>query len=158
MRLTKILMVLPVAGLLALPASAAVVVFFPNPAYQYTDVGTPGAEAEQTFAALAQHLQRLGDRYLPSGHSLRVEILDVDLAGDLRRGAMREVRVVRGSSDFPRVTLRYTLESGGRTLESREEILSDSSYLWFPSKVRESESLYHEKRLLETWFKDRFAK
>jgi hypothetical protein len=154
----RFLKLLPVVAVAALPASAAVVVSFPNPPHQYTDVGTPGAETDQTFSTIAQHLQRLGARYLPKSQSLRVEVLDVDLAGDLRRGAMREVRVVRGTSDFPRVTLRYTLEEGGRTLQSREETISDSSYLWFPGKVRESESLYHEKQLLERWFKDRFFK
>jgi hypothetical protein len=140
----------------SLPAAAGVTVSYPST--YYSDIGPPGAEADDVKAELARHLQALGVRYLGSGDRLKVEILDVDLAGERQLVASlgRELRIARGSADFPRIVVRYALE-GARTLQG-EETLSDPSYLWFSSRSRPSETLYHEKRLLETWFKDRFGR
>ena len=140
----------------AMPAGAAVTVTFgPGP---YSDMGPVGAEREKVKDELARHLQALGARYLAPQDNLRVEVLDVDLAGELQlsRGG-RDVRVARGKADFPRIKVRYTLEAGAKSA-SGEETISDSSYLWFPARGRESEALYHEKRLLDAWFKEHFAR
>ena len=140
----------------ALPAGASVTVSYPS--QTYADIGAPGFDAEDVKEELARHLQSLGARYLSPQDQLRVDILDVDLAGEreLAARAGREIRVLRGKADFPRITLRYDLQ-GGRSLRG-EETISDMSYLWFPQRSRASEKLYHEKRLLEHWFRDRFAR
>jgi len=141
----------------AMPAGAAVTVTFgPGP---YSDIGPVGAEREQVKDELARHLQALGARYLAPQDNLRIEVLDVDLAGEVEmsRRTGREVRVARGKADFPRITLRYSLDAGAKSA-SGEETVSDTSYLWFPARGRESETLYHEKRLLDSWFKEHFAR
>ena len=139
----------------ALPAGAAVTVSFPSS--HYSDIGPPGAESEEVKQELARHLQALGARYLAADQNLRVDVLDVDLAGEREIVGVRDIRIARGRADFPRLTLRYALETPGGT-RSGEESISNSSYLWFPARSRSEEKLYHEKRLLESWFRDRFAR
>lgn len=140
----------------AMPAGAAVTVTFgPGP---YSDIGHAGAETEKVKDDLARHLQGLGSRYLAPQDNLRIEVLDVDLAGEVQLSRSgREIRVARGGADFPRIRLRYSLDAGAKSA-SAEETISDTSYLWFPARGRESESLYHEKRLLDSWFKEHFAR
>jgi hypothetical protein len=137
------------------PAAGSVAVSFPSQVY--SDIGEPGPQADEVKAELARYTQELGTRYLRADERLRVEFIDVDLAGErvLVASAGRELRIARGMSDFPRLTIRYTLE-GARPMRG-EETISDPSYMWFPSRIRQSQKLYHEKRLLETWFRDRFA-
>jgi hypothetical protein len=96
---------------------------------------------------------------LPAGHHLKVEVLDVDLAGTLRqspRGA--SVRVLRAGADWPRIHLRYTLESGGKAAASGDEWVADMDYARGVSGFRDSLPLYYEKRMLDAWFKARFGK
>ena len=53
--------------------------------------------------------------------------------------------------------VRYTLESGGRT-RTAEETISDPAYLNHGAQVRSSsEPLYHEKRMLDDWFRSTFS-
>ena len=139
----------------AFPAAAAVTVSYPS--QDYADIGAPGYDAEDVKEELARHLQLLGARYLSPQDQLRVDILDVDLAGEreLASRAGREIRVLRGRADFPRITLRYDLQ-GARSLRG-EETLADTAYLWNPPRytARVAETLYYEKRMLEHWFRNR---
>jgi len=98
----------------AMPAGAAVTVSFgPGP---YSDIGPPGAESEKVKDELARHLQALGARYLAQQDNLRIEVLDVDLAGELQMTRSgRDIRIARGQADFPRIKLRYTLEAGAKS-------------------------------------------
>lgn len=148
---------LPILGLVALPAFASVEVSFPND-YRYSDAG-PRIDRPQMFRELAAHMQKLGAEYLPPRQDLRIEVLDLDMAGDTqftRNG--HEVRVLRGKSDFPRMTLRYSVLADGRVVSSGTETITNSDYLWFPERYRKDEYLYHEKVLIESWFHDKFAK
>lgn len=155
MRLREVF--LAAISFLALPAAAAVVVSF-HPAYQYTDVGMQGYDADTAMGGLERHLQRLGERYLAPDRTLRVEFLDIDLAGRVEFGRYSyPVRIMKDSNDAPKLRLRYALEAGGRVLESGEETLTDSSYMQFKGRLNTNESLYYEKRLLDEWFKAHFA-
>ena len=138
----------------ALPASAAVTVSFPSPTY--SDIGAPGFDADSVKNDIARHLQALGGKYLEPAEDLWIEVMDVDLAGERTHGRY-DLRVARGNSDFPRMTLRYKL-SGPQRNASGEDSIGDSSYLWFPSRARQPERLDSEKRMLDDWFKQRFAR
>ena len=138
----------------ALPALATVTVSFPS--QMYTDIGPPGRESDDVKNELARHLQSLDAKYLASGDNLWIEVIDVDLAGNRTMGRY-DIRVSRGKSDFPTVVVRYKLERGGKTT-SGEDTLTDSSYQQSMTMQGSSSALYHEKRLLEGWFKERFAR
>lgn len=153
---TRICSLLPALALAAASAQAAVVVSFPQPE-RYSDVGGWGIDPQPSIDEIGRHLQRLGNRYLSPRETLRIEVLDIDLAGQIRPFGHTQtpVRVMKGAVDWPRMTLRYTLESDGKVSETREENLSYSQYL---SRTSNNDALYHEKRMLDDWFRKRFGK
>jgi hypothetical protein len=144
------------AGLATANAAAGqVVVEFVEPA-RFSDAGFGEVETGRTVDALTRHLQGFASR-LPEGQSLRVEVLDVDLAGWVAPGSRRDVRVLRGGADAPSIRLRYALTSEGRTLLAGEDRLTDLGYL-SSSALKQTPGEYgHELRLLDDWFKERFA-
>ena len=105
------------------------------------------------------HLQRLAERGLRMGQALRVEILEIDLAGQFEPFRFRpgsDVRIFRDVS-WPRLGLRYTLTIGGQVAESREEQLTDMDYLGSFNRYSRSDRLRYEKALLDAWFEKRIA-
>ncbi len=149
---------LAAVALAAVPSYATTVVTFTDPD-RYTDVANERWETQSTLDALGGHIRKLGDKYIAPNDTLRVEVLDVDLAGWAKwagRGP-NPVRVVRGGADFPSMRIRYTLESGGRT-RTAEETISDPAYLNHGATIRaSSEPIYYEKRMLDDWFRSTFG-
>ena len=125
----------------------------------FSDAGATRWDEGADLRALARHLEALGQRHLPPEQVLRVEILDVDLAGTVRpsRQAGRDLRIVRGGADWPRISLRYTLEVSGKPLLSGEEWLADMNYSHGFVGDRGSDPLHYEKNMLDVWFKARFV-
>jgi hypothetical protein len=131
-----------------------------DPAAAFADAGESRSERAANVGALADHLRSLGARLPGSDQVLRVQLLDVDLAGSVRpvgRSAQM-LRIVRGSADWPQLRLRYTLLEGDRELRSGEETLSDLNYTWRGAAYGGSSSdpLRYEKRLVSDWFEARF--
>jgi hypothetical protein len=123
---------------------------------KFSDAGFAQHEREANLKVLAAHLQQLGQRSLLAGQTLKVTVTDVDLAGRVVPGSVRDLRVLNGGADWPRIELRYTLQAGSQTLTSGEERVSDMNYLMHASYPRVGEPLAHEKRMLDTWFAARF--
>lgn len=148
---------LTAAALVALPALATVTVSFPSPTY--TDIGTDGSkDADDVKNALARYIHALDSKYLKPEDNLWVEVVDVDLAGELVARGSRDRRVLRGGADFPAIVVRYRLERGGKA-SSGEDTLKEMAYQQSALQVNAgNESLYYEKRLLERWFRERFAR
>ncbi len=136
-------------------AASAVSVSFVK-ADEYTDIGRGGFDRKQNLRALETHFKQLGKRLSP-GQQLQVDVLDVDLAGELRPHLPHELRVLRGGVDWPRMTLRYTLKAGETTLAQGEERLSDPAYMFTRRQLVEHQPLPYERRMLESWFSTRFA-
>lgn len=141
---------------LALPAAAEVEVRWLQPE-QFSDVGRSTVDRERNLEALGGHFARLGER-LPAGQTLQIEVLDVDLAGEIEPFRWDDLRVLRGRADGPHLSLRYRLQEGGQTLQEGRADLSDIGYLHGLRTVagRDGE-LAHEKRMVERWFRDTFA-
>jgi hypothetical protein len=155
---------LALAGLLALAPSLAraeVTVSFPQPD-KFTDAslngpGRVGPDAP-ALTGLRQHLERLGQR-LPPGQTLRVTVLDVDLAGRYEpwRIDNPSLRVMTDST-WPRLRLRYTLEQDGRVIAEAEETVSDLTYLTRARQARSGDRLFYEKAMLDDWFRQRMLR
>ncbi len=154
----RIIALLP-ALFLCSAAFAGVTVNFIEPA-RFTDMPYTQAEKDTVLQDLRRHLTTLGEKWLPAGQELKIDVLDIDLAGRIRLNAGRDIRVLNGGADWPMIEVRYTLESGGKTLKSSSERIADMNYfqshVQSPSQSRES--LYYEKRMLEDWFRKNFAK
>lgn len=112
-------------------------------------------ERDAALDLLRRHLQALGARYLGDTERLKVEILDVDLAGEFEpwRSHARDVRVLRHAT-VPRIHLRYTLTRAG-VASSGEERLLGLTYLAQASRCRTGEPLCYERLLLDRWFASR---
>lgn len=119
---------------------------------KYADAGRGAFDRERTLEALAAHLQSLGRR-LPAGQTLSLEVTDLELAGELEPFSRLhdEVRVLRGRADWPRMSLRYTLSEGSRTLAAGDAQLSDPNYFLRSLPVGLRGALAYEKRMLNDW-------
>lgn len=108
---------------------------------------------------IEQHLQRLARRTLPPGDSLKIEVLDIDLAGRVEPFRFRigsDVRVMRDISG-PRMEIRYTLTRKDQATSSREERLSALHYLSSFNRYPSGDRLRYEKAMLDRWFVERFG-
>jgi hypothetical protein len=152
---------LALAGLVLLSAggaSAAVTAAFSHPE-NYSDLPFAQYDRDQVLKDLGDHFARLG-KDLPPGQNLRVEVLDLDMAGRIRpnfRGR-EDLRVLRGGADWPSMVLRYTLESDGKVIASGEDKLSDMAYLQRYNRYSDRDTLRYEKRMIDDWFKAKFAR
>jgi hypothetical protein len=120
---------------------------------KFSDIGNGGYDRDRNLKSLADYLQTLAGQ-LPEGQALKLEVLDVNLAGDIRPRGTQEIRILRGRADWPQMTLRYTLTQNGATLKSGEAQLSDMGYLDHGrGNDRAYGDLPYDKRMLQDWFR-----
>lgn len=156
-------LVLLAAALLAGAAHAgtAQVSFIDPDRYADADRASFGlAERQRTLDAIERQFQALAARHLGADQALSVEVLDIDLAGELRMSrGLHDTRVLKGRADFPRIEFRYRLQRGDTLLASGQERLTDLDYLR-PTvySVERNQPLPHEQRMLARWFAERFDK
>lgn len=150
-------------SLTATGASAAgiVNVTFVDPDKFY-DAANSKHELEGNLKTIEQHLKDLGQRHLADGQVLNISVLDVDLAGYMKplAGSAREVRVARGAADWPRFTVRYTLEANGVPIKSADEVIADMNYGRHGQVniYSSRDPLRLEKQMLDNWFQARFRR
>lgn len=143
------------AGLVALLASSAalaeVSVTYVKPD-EYTDMPFSPIERERTLKEFSTYFATL-DKKLPQGQTLKIEVLDIDLAGRLYpRRAADDIRVMTGGADWPRMHLRYTLEENGQVLRSGDEQISSMNYQWNRTSYFDNDAMRYEKQMLDDWF------
>lgn len=142
----------------SLPASAAqLTVNFVEPE-KYTDAGYTSSSPDTKERArlqrdLESHLKQLADRSLAPDDSLKIDVLDIDLAGHLDPfvTAGREMRIVRDVT-WPRIKLRYALTRNGAVAVQGEGQVSDMSFLMTGNRYSSSDRLRYEKAMLDDWF------
>jgi hypothetical protein len=143
------------------PAMAAgkIEVRFEQP-NKYSDAGRNAFDRERTLKSLGDYLQSLAVK-LPDNQTLQVDVLDVDLAGEVEhnwRGSGQDVRVLRGRADAPHIRLRYSLQSGGQAMRAGQDDVADLNYFFAsPPRDRQHSDLPFEKRMLQQWFVQHFT-
>ena len=148
------------AGLVLLSAggaSAAVTVAFSHPE-NYHDLPFSPTDRAAVLKELGEHFALLG-KQLPPGQDLKVEVMDLDMAGRIRpnfRGG-QDLRILRGGADWPHMVVRYTLESNGQVIASGEDKLSDMNYMGHINRYFDGDTLRYEKRMIDDWFKKKFV-
>lgn len=133
-------------------ATAAVTVNFVKPE-NYPDMPFSPVDRDAVLKDIGDYFTRLGTN-LPEGTDLRIDVLDLDLAGRIepaRRGAT-DIRIVRGGADWPRMTLHFSVESGGKVINSGEVQLQDMDYQFRTSRLSSSDPLRYEKKMIDDWF------
>lgn len=152
---------LALAGLVLLSAggaSAAVTTAFSHPE-NFRDLPYDSYDRDQVLRGLADHFAYLG-KDLPHGQDLRLEVVDLDMAGYIRpnfRGR-QDIRILRGGADWPTMVVRYSLESNGQVIASGEDRLTDMGYLQHLNRYSDGDPLRYEKRMIDDWFKAKFPK
>jgi len=148
-------MKMALAGVLALgagAASAGVTVNYVE-SDKFADLPFAPWEREQVLRELTEHFTKLGEK-LPQGQDLTIEVTDVDLAGreypNVRGG--RELRVLKGTADWPIINLRYSLTQGGQVLKGGDARLADMNYMQRINRFSDSDALRAEKRMIDEWF------
>ena len=132
-------------------ASAAATVTYINPE-KMTDVPRFASDRESMEMIFRDHLNQLASQ-LPAGQELKVEFVDIDLAGDVfPRVPVRDIRVMKGQADWPRMHLRYSIEQDGKVLRSGDRELSDPNYL-MGSRSYNQDLYGHDKQMLDDWFR-----
>ncbi|MGL4576091.1 MAG: DUF3016 domain-containing protein [Burkholderiaceae bacterium] len=125
---------------------------------KFTDIGRVSWDRDDAMRGLERHFQALAKKYVPADQQLLVEVTDVDLAGEQNRSVRHpDLRVVR-RIDWPSITFRYTLKSGETVVSQGQDRLSDMGFEDRIGVNSSLESYAYEKRMLEDWFKARFAK
>ena len=116
-------------------------------------------ERDAMFRHLARTLTRLGERDLPPGRKLTVELVDVRPAGQFEpwRASADNVRILRDVTP-PSVKLRYRLTEGKRVIASGDETVTDMNYLWDAAARSSIGSFPHETELMRDWFRDRIVR
>ena len=122
----------------------------------YADAGRSRMDRERVMKSLGEHLQKLG-KQLPDGQLLKLDVTDLDLAGEIEPFRWRDLRVLRGRADWPQMSLHYTLTADGRTLKSGDAQLQDMGYMFTTSASLRQEDLGYEKRMVDQWFKAEFS-
>lgn len=127
---------------------------------KFADAGHASYDVSANLKSLTRVFESVAARHLADGQKLSVEVLDVDLAGEARpsrRGAY-EIRVLHGTVDWPRIHLRFTLETPGQPARTGERQLQDMAYLQRLTSGVGRDGLPYEYRLLDDWFAAEFGR
>ena len=143
------------ATVLPLHAAGTVEVSYVEPE-KFSDIGFGTVDRERVLGEMTSLLKALGAK-LPDGQTLKLEITNINLAGELKPAAGRELRIVTGRTDWPEVSLRYTLRAGNDTLKSGEAKVYDLAYFERVNFVdRVGTNLPFERQMMRKWFAETF--
>lgn len=138
-------------------AAGAVQVTFVKPE-NFADMRDRAWRVEDNVQKLEKVIVEAATPYVGDGQTLKIEVMDVDLAGETRPGARAtDVRVLRGRADWPRITLRWSLERAGSAPRTGEAVVQDMSYLERSPRPMNYNHLVFERRMLDEWFREHFG-
>lgn len=123
---------------------------------KFIDAGFGSLERQRNLKLVADQFDRLARR-LPDGQVLKVEVTDLDLAGEVDTLSVHRIRVMGQLPDAPRLSLRFELQQDGRVLAAGQDDLIDMAYAMGASHLKGTGPLPYEARMLERWFNDRLA-
>ncbi|REL28382.1 DUF3016 domain-containing protein [Thalassotalea euphylliae] len=111
---------------------------------------------ERTFKDLEQFVTKLAAE-LPQGYELKLNVTNLDLAGNVEFGRTQQIRIVR-QIHFPSIEFDYQLIDGNSQAVASEQVsLKDMNFLHHIKSNLLSKSLGYEKRMLKEWFNKTFA-
>ena len=163
MSMNKLLTVILSTGLFLIwlsPATAAEsVVTWTNPD-KFHDIRPGNLDSqqdftEQVFTELSEHFAKLA-ALLPAQHKLTVNITNIDLAGDVRIGAINAIRIIKNIYP-PRLKFSYQLiRADGSVVIDNTISLRDSNFMAISHHRYRNDLLGYEKKMLDKWFKKAF--
>ncbi|GAA0811143.1 DUF3016 domain-containing protein [Colwellia asteriadis] len=110
---------------------------------------------ERTFKEFEKHFAKLAET-LPEDQVLKIEVTDVDLAGDTRFSGVNQMRIIKDNY-FPRINLSYNLvDQDGKSIKAETVVIKDMNFMMGSHLKYRNESLTYEKQMLDDWFKETF--
>lgn len=110
---------------------------------------------------LRDHLISQTRYYVPVGARLQITITDVDMAGDFEpwRGPQFDrIRIIKDMYP-PKITLAFRLvDAEGNVLKEGRRELRDTAFLMKLSMPNSSDTMRHEKELLNDWLRQDFPR
>lgn len=111
---------------------------------------------ERIFKEFEMHFAKMANE-LPEGHTLNINVTDVDLAGDVNAGGIDRIRIVRDLY-FPRLKFSYDLyDSHGEKIKAGGTNLKDMGFLVGSNLHYRNKPLSYEKHMLDKWFNSTFG-
>lgn len=126
---------------------------------KYRDI-YPGNESrkhfrERTFKNFEKHFTKLATS-LPEGFVLKIEVTNVDLAGDTHIGGINRLRIIKDLYS-PQLNFSYQLlGADGTEITAAEVELRDMNFMMGSNLRYRNDSLGYEKQMLDDWFKESF--
>lgn len=126
----------------------------------YRDI-RPGNESrkhfrERTFKEFEKFATKLAAK-LPEGYELKLNVTNLDLAGNVEFGRTQQIRIIR-QIHFPKIDFDYQLLDANQQVLAAEQVsLKDMNFLHHIKTRAGTESLGYEKRMLSEWFNKAFA-
>jgi hypothetical protein len=106
---------------------------------------------ENTFYNFEKHFTKLAEN-LPEGQVLKIEVTNIDLAGDTHAGGINRYRIIKEIYP-PRMSFSYQLvnEDGSIAKEDTVE-LKDMGFMTGSRLKYRNEAIGYEKKMLDDWF------
>ena len=126
---------------------------------KYHDI-KPGDNNRKTFEAnvfrnFENHFTKLANQ-LPADQTLKIDVTDVDLAGDVNYGGIHRIRIVE-ELFFPRIKFSYKLENADKSLADSGDInLKDMNFMTSSNLRYRNDAFGYDKRMIDNWFKKTF--
>lgn len=126
---------------------------------KYTDIRAGNEHRvrfkERIFKAFEEHFLALSAA-LPEGQLLKVDVTNVDLAGDVRFSTIDHIRVIKDLY-IPRMTFSYQLLNADKlVLQSDDVALKDMGFRIGINLRYKNKTIPYEKRMLDKWFNSTF--
>jgi len=110
---------------------------------------------ERTFNTLEKHFAKLAEK-LPEGQTLKIDVSNVDLAGDVNFGGARRYRLIK-EIYFPKMHFSYqVVDMNDVEISSGKADLKDMNFMSNSGLRYRNKSLGYEMKMLDDWFKDTF--
>lgn len=116
---------------------------------------------ERIKTDLTAHFNELAAS-LPEGYVWKIDVKDIDLAGDAQLGRVGQTGWIRVVDDiyFPKVSFSYDIVNrDGKVVESGTADVKDMSFLdrIAGTRTQRSSFLYYERDMLDQWFRTTLA-
>lgn len=165
------LLVVALLGLVSLaratspaPADVRAEVLFLEPE-KFTDVkdSSMGGDVRRTtyLDQIRDHLIQQARYFVPVGSRLQVTFTDIDMAGDFepwRGPQFDDIRIVKDLYP-PRLVFSFRLtDSEGNVVKEGRRDLRDMAFMMKITMATQSDTLRHEKALLDDWLRAEFRR
>ena len=117
------------------------------------------SQRDELMKGLAAHLQATAAKVVPAAQTLKIEVLDLNLAGEMKPfGPSHEMVRVMNQVSVPSMQVHYVLSQGDQVLREGSDRLVDLDYLNRFNRYWENDSLRFDKPMVDDWVAKEFGR